>query len=127
MVEPKEGSEASSDMEMDSDVVGEGANEFVVAHRERSSSTSSVESVDSTLSHLIPACVWNVVSFDSLPCWLKDNEYLRHGYRPPMQSFSRCFGSMFPDAYRDLEHLDAFVWCGDVLCVSTLCLCVWNV
>ena len=125
MVEPKEGSEASSDMEMDSDVVGEGANEFVVAHRERSSSTSSVESVDSTLSHLIPACVWNVVSFDSLPCWLKDNEYLRHGYRPPMQSFSRCFGSMFrmhTETWNIWTHLFGVV----MFCVLALCVYVFG-
>ena len=77
------------------DEVGDVAEKFAVVHRERLPSTSSIDSIDSTLSHLIPACVWNVVSFDSLPCWLKDNEYLRHGYRPPMNSFSRCFGSMF--------------------------------
>ena len=61
----------------------------------RSSSTSSTESLDSTLSQLIPDCVWKVVSFESLPGWLKENKYLRHGYRPPMQSFRKCFGSVF--------------------------------
>jgi len=68
---------------------------FAFVQKERRSSTSSVESVDSTLSQLIPACVWKVVSFDSLPMWRKDNKYLRHGHRPPMQSFSKCFASIF--------------------------------
>ena len=63
--------------------------------RKRSSSTSSVESVDSSLSLLIPVYVWKVISFESLPAWLKDNQYLRHGHRPPTQSFRKCFGSMF--------------------------------
>ena len=84
------GKEIDSDDEVKEDVEG-----FAAAHRKRSLSTSSVDSMDGGLSHLIPACVWNVVSFDSLPSWLKDNEYLRHGYRPPMNSFRRCFGSMF--------------------------------
>lgn len=82
----------SVDTEVDAEELAE--NMDGLGHR-RSASTSSVESVDSTLSQLIPACVWKVVSFESLPSWLKDNEYLRHGYRPPMQSFHKCFGSMF--------------------------------
>ena len=69
-------------------------NEGVCTHK-RSSSTSSVESTDSSLSQLIPAYVWKVVSFDNLPVWRKENEYVRHGYRPPMESFRKCFSTVF--------------------------------
>ena len=122
VIEPRGGNEVSSDAEMDSEEVVEGVDDFILTPRERSSSTSSMESMDSALSQLIPACVWKVVSFESLPSWLKDNEYLRHGYRPPMQSFKKCFH--VSNAYRNLEHLDTPVWCGDVLCYSTVCLCL---
>lgn len=38
---------------------------------------------------------WNVISFESLPDWLKDNEFLHHNHRPPMYSFRGCIKSMF--------------------------------
>ena len=38
---------------------------------------------------------WSVVSFEALPDWMKDNEYLKHGHRPPLNSFRKCFGSIF--------------------------------
>ncbi|XP_055761866.1 uncharacterized protein LOC129838735 [Salvelinus fontinalis] len=38
---------------------------------------------------------WRVIPHDVLPEWLKDNEYLRHGHRPPMPSFRACFKSIF--------------------------------
>ena len=125
VIEPEEGSEVPFVTEMDSDEVGEAVDEFVVTQRERSSSTSSVESMDSALSQLIPACVWNVVSFDSLPSWLKDNEYLRHGYRPPMQSFSKCFGSIFrmhTETWNIWTHLFGVV----MFCVIALCVYVFE-
>lgn len=98
---------------------------LVPAKRERSSSTSSVDSMDSTLSQLIPACVWKVVSFDSLPSWLKDNEYLRHGHRPPMPSFSKCFGSMFrlhTETWNIWTHLIGVI----MFCVLALCVYVFR-
>ena len=38
---------------------------------------------------------WNSLPFDKLPAWLQDNEYLTHQHRPPMNSFTGCFKSMF--------------------------------
>lgn len=38
---------------------------------------------------------WRVIPFDVLPDWMKDNDYLLHGHRPPMPSFRACFKSIF--------------------------------
>ncbi len=38
---------------------------------------------------------WRVIPYHLLPDWLKDNDYLLHGHRPPMPSFRACFGSIF--------------------------------
>ena len=38
---------------------------------------------------------WNSLPFDKLPLWLQDNKYLTHQHRPPMNSFTGCFKSMF--------------------------------
>lgn len=38
---------------------------------------------------------WTVQSFDALPDWLKDNEYLLTGHRPPLPSFYECFKSIW--------------------------------
>uniref|UniRef100_A0A8C5XSW7 Adiponectin receptor 1 n=1 Tax=Microcebus murinus TaxID=30608 RepID=A0A8C5XSW7_MICMU len=38
---------------------------------------------------------WRVIPYDVLPGWLKDNDYLLHGHRPPMPSFRACFKSIF--------------------------------
>uniref|UniRef100_A0A7E4W3C0 Adiponectin receptor protein n=1 Tax=Panagrellus redivivus TaxID=6233 RepID=A0A7E4W3C0_PANRE len=38
---------------------------------------------------------WKAQSFDLLPAWLQDNEYLRSGHRPPLPSFVTCFQSIF--------------------------------
>ncbi|XP_051957609.1 adiponectin receptor protein 1-like isoform X2 [Xyrauchen texanus] len=38
---------------------------------------------------------WRVIPFHVLPEWLKDNDYLLHGHRPPMPSFRACFRSIF--------------------------------
>lgn len=38
---------------------------------------------------------WNVCHFRHLPRWLQDNDYLHKGHRPPLPSFSACFGSIF--------------------------------
>lgn len=125
IVESENDSDAPSDMEMDWDEVGEGVDEYALKKMKRSSSTSSLESVDSALSQLIPACVWNVVPFESLPGWLKDNEYLRHGYRPPMQSFRKCFGSMFrmhTETWNIWTHLFGVV----MFCVIALCVYVFG-
>ncbi|XP_039366459.1 adiponectin receptor protein 2-like isoform X3 [Mauremys reevesii] len=38
---------------------------------------------------------WRVIPYDVLPDWLKDNDFLLHGHRPPMPSFRACFRSIF--------------------------------
>ncbi|XP_067863342.1 adiponectin receptor protein 1-like [Heptranchias perlo] len=38
---------------------------------------------------------WRVIPYDVLPDWLKDNDYLLYGHRPPMPSFRACFKSIF--------------------------------
>ncbi|XP_038237272.1 adiponectin receptor protein 2-like [Dermochelys coriacea] len=38
---------------------------------------------------------WRVFPHDVLPDWLKDNDFLLHGHRPPMPSFRACFRSIF--------------------------------
>ncbi|KAK2724327.1 adiponectin receptor protein-like isoform X2 [Artemia franciscana] len=38
---------------------------------------------------------WTVCHFHTLPQWLQDNDYILHGYRPPLQSFKRCLHSIF--------------------------------
>ena len=46
-------------------------------------------------SEVIAHWAWQSQSFDKLPQWLQDNEYLTHEHRPPMNSFRGCFKSMF--------------------------------
>lgn len=43
----------------------------------------------------IASLAWNAVPFESLPTWLKDNEFLRGNHRPPMYSFRGCIKSAF--------------------------------
>ncbi|KAI6223557.1 hypothetical protein M3Y99_01454400 [Aphelenchoides fujianensis] len=38
---------------------------------------------------------WTVQSFEQLPEWLQDNEYLLSGHRPPLPSVSECFKSIW--------------------------------
>ena len=38
---------------------------------------------------------WNVIQFEKLPKWLKDNEHLHFGHRPELRSFAECFKSIF--------------------------------
>lgn len=56
---------------------------------------------------------WHAVSFDNLPDWLRDNEFLRHNHRPPMNSFRGCFKSMFrmhTETMNIWTHLLGFVF-----------------
>lgn len=41
------------------------------------------------------AGAWRVVHHHSLPDWLKDNDFLHSGHRPPTNSFVVCFKSIF--------------------------------
>ena len=38
---------------------------------------------------------WRVVHHNSLPNWLKDNDFLHKGHRLPTNSFLACFKSIF--------------------------------
>jgi adiponectin receptor len=38
---------------------------------------------------------WRVVAHWELPEWLRDNDFIDHGHRPPLESFRLCFKSMF--------------------------------
>lgn len=38
---------------------------------------------------------WRVVHHNSLPNWLKDNDFLHKGHRTPTNSFTACFKSIF--------------------------------
>ncbi|KAK3921331.1 Adiponectin receptor protein [Frankliniella fusca] len=38
---------------------------------------------------------WNVCHFHHLPKWLQDNDFLKTGHRPPLNSFRACFSSIF--------------------------------
>ena len=41
------------------------------------------------------AGAWRVVHHHALPDWLKDNDFLHTGHRPPTNSFCECFKSIF--------------------------------
>ncbi len=43
----------------------------------------------------IVSWAWHSIPFDSLPDWLRDNEFLHHNHRPPMYSFRGCVKSIF--------------------------------
>lgn len=43
----------------------------------------------------IVSFAWSSLPFDSLPEWLRDNEFLHHNHRPPMYSFRGCAKSLF--------------------------------
>lgn len=45
--------------------------------------------------HKVWEAGWRVAHHGSLPDWLKDNEYLMKGHRPPTNSFAACFKSIF--------------------------------
>jgi adiponectin receptor len=38
---------------------------------------------------------WRVVAHWELPEWLRDNDYIDHGHRPPLESVRLCFKSVF--------------------------------
>ncbi|XP_033019102.1 adiponectin receptor protein 2 isoform X2 [Lacerta agilis] len=60
---------------------------------------------------------WRVIPFDVLPDWLKDNDYLLHGHRPPMPSFRACFKSIFR-----IHTETGNIWTHLLGCVFFLCL-----
>jgi len=39
--------------------------------------------------------VWTAVHHKHLPAWLRDNDFLLHGHRPQLHTFTECFRSIF--------------------------------
>ena len=55
---------------------------------------------------------WKRMRFESLPSWMKDNQYLQAHYRPPMYSIRGCVKSMFrlhTETWNIWTHLLGFV------------------
>ena len=72
-------------------------------------SLPDIETKIETIAHW----AWNSVSFDNLPVWLRDNEFLRNYHRPPMYSFSGCIKSLFrmhTETWNIWTHLLGFVF-----------------
>uniref|UniRef100_A0A8C4SYZ0 Adiponectin receptor 2 n=1 Tax=Erpetoichthys calabaricus TaxID=27687 RepID=A0A8C4SYZ0_ERPCA len=63
---------------------------------------------------------WRVIPHDVLPDWLKDNDYLLHGHRPPMPSFRACFKSIFR-----IHTETGNIWTHLLGCLFFLCLGVF--
>ncbi|XP_054152425.1 progestin and adipoQ receptor-like protein 1 [Oppia nitens] len=38
---------------------------------------------------------WDLISYEDLPDWMKDNEFIRFYYRPQLKSYELCLWSMF--------------------------------
>ena len=90
-----------------------GAQSGVTMENLLSSSSSSL--VASSISHIekIASRAWNAVSFDSLPEWLRDNEFLHYHHRPPMYSIRGCIKSIFrmhTETWNIWTHLVGFVF-----------------
>jgi len=47
------------------------------------------------LARRVWAAGWMVVHHNHLPKWLRDNDFLVKGHRPPMNSYWKCFKSVF--------------------------------
>ncbi|CAI4228098.1 unnamed protein product [Auanema sp. JU1783] len=63
---------------------------------------------------------WRVLKYENLPEWLQDNEFLRHGHRPPLPSFAECFKSIWA-----LHTETGNIWTHLIGCVAFFCLAVW--
>lgn len=63
---------------------------------------------------------WRVQKFEYLPDWLQDNEYLRHGHRPPLPSFADCFRSIL-----SLHTETGNIWTHLIGCVAFALLAAW--
>ncbi len=56
---------------------------------------------------------WSAIAFEKLPHWLRDNKFLQHNHRPPMNSFRGCFKSIFrlhTETWNIWTHLLGFVF-----------------
>ncbi|XP_069503676.1 adiponectin receptor protein 2-like [Ambystoma mexicanum] len=56
---------------------------------------------------------WSVLPYELLPDWLKDNDFLLNGHRPPLPSFQACFLSIFrlhTETFNIWTHLIGFLF-----------------
>uniref|UniRef100_A0A1Y1MLP3 Adiponectin receptor protein n=1 Tax=Photinus pyralis TaxID=7054 RepID=A0A1Y1MLP3_PHOPY len=60
---------------------------------------------------------WNVCHFNMLPHWLQDNDYLKHGHRPPLPSFRDCFKSIFR-----IHTETGNIWTHLIGCIAFICI-----
>ena len=63
---------------------------------------------------------WKTCHFHHLPSWLQDNDFLRSGHRPPLESFKACFWSIFR-----LHTESVNIWTHLFGCLLFLCLAVY--
>ncbi|KAK6110698.1 hemolysin-III related family protein [Brugia pahangi] len=63
---------------------------------------------------------WRVQKFEYLPEWLQDNEYLRHGHRPPLPSFAQCFRSIL-----SIHTETGNIWTHLIGCLAFALLAAW--
>ncbi|EFO85280.1 hypothetical protein CRE_24679 [Caenorhabditis remanei] len=63
---------------------------------------------------------WKVLKYEHLPEWLQDNEFLRHGHRPPLPSVSECFKSIW-----SLHTETGNIWTHLIGCVAFFFLACW--
>ncbi|GAB1601996.1 adiponectin receptor protein 1-like isoform X2 [Argonauta hians] len=79
--------------------IDEGQDNVLAPHRSKveiisTTSRAAVEHAEEFV-HKVWEAGWRVAHHASLPDWLKDNEYLMKGHRPPTNSFAACFKSIF--------------------------------
>ena len=63
---------------------------------------------------------WKTCHFHHLPHWLQDNDFLRSGHRPPLDSFKACFWSIFR-----LHTESVNIWTHLLGCLLFLCLAIY--
>uniref|UniRef100_A0AC34QC16 Uncharacterized protein n=1 Tax=Panagrolaimus sp. JU765 TaxID=591449 RepID=A0AC34QC16_9BILA len=63
---------------------------------------------------------WTVQSFELLPEWLQDNEFLRNGHRPPLPSVAECFKSVW-----SIHTETGNIWTHLIGCLAFFILGVW--
>ncbi|VDN97029.1 unnamed protein product [Rodentolepis nana] len=62
---------------------------------------------------------WRVVHYSKLPEWMRDNDFLIWGHRPPLASFRMCFRSIFR-----IHTETGNIWTHLLGCVCFLVLCI---
>lgn len=55
----------------------------------------SFEMAKGMIARTVREASWKVTHFHSLPDWLKDNDFLKTGHRPPLRSYNACLMSIF--------------------------------